>query len=174
MLLLKLDRIRTAHERFEHVYAPQELDTRDDVFDIAGPTTLAMDIFKDKDQFRLVGRVRTSLSQPCSRCLEAFAIEADTPFDLRYLPAGAAPDAGEREIDDDDFSAAVYEQDTIDLGQLIREQCYLALPMKPLCTEACEGLCPQCGTNLNRSTCDCRPDWEDPRLAALRALKKDS
>ena len=33
------------------------------------------------------------------------------------------------------------------------------------------GLCSQCGTNLNRGACACRRDWEDPRFAALRALK---
>jgi uncharacterized protein len=42
--------------------------------------------------------------------------------------------------------------------------------MKPLCRDDCKGLCPQCGTNLNRETCTCSPKWEDPRLAALRGL----
>ena len=32
---------------------------------------------------------------------------------------------------------------------MLREQFYLALPMRPLCREDCHGLCPQCGTNLN-------------------------
>ena len=54
--------------------------------------------------------------------------------------------------------------------QLMDEQFYLALPMKPLCREACKGLCPNCGTNLNEATCDCQVRWEDPRLAALKAL----
>jgi uncharacterized protein len=53
----------------------------------------------------------------------------------------------------------------------MREQFYLALPMKPLCSEACHGLCPVCGTNLNRGTCDCKRDWDDPRLAPLRELR---
>ena len=32
----------------------------------------------------------------------------------------------------------------------MREQFYLALPMKPLCRDDCKGLCPTCGTNLER------------------------
>ena len=56
----------------------------------------------------------------------------------------------------------------------MREQFYLALPMKPLCGDDCKGLCPVCGTNLNRGTCDCKRDWEDPRLAALKTLKAKS
>jgi uncharacterized protein len=33
-------------------------------------------------------------------------------------------------------------------------------------------LCPQCGTNLNTGSCDCSQKWEDPRFAALRAIKR--
>jgi uncharacterized protein len=46
--------------------------------------------------------------------------------------------------------------------------------MKPLCREDCKGLCAQCGTNLNLGSCDCAPVWEDPRLAGLKALKRES
>ena len=78
---------------------------------------------------------------------------------------------GEREIEEDDLTTAFYENDEIDLGQLMQEQFYLSLPMKPLCAGDCKGLCPMCGTNLNRGTCACDPQWEDPRLAALKALR---
>jgi uncharacterized protein len=174
MLLLNLSRIRTPHERFEHVYAAEELETAGDTFSIAAPVALAFDVYKDKDQFRLAGRVQATLSLPCSRCLDAFTWPVDAAFDLRYQPRTQVRDTGEREIEEDDFSAAVYDNDAIDLAQLIREQLYLSLPMKPLCREACQGLCPQCGANFNRAACGCQPGWEDPRLAPLRALKRDS
>ena len=77
----------------------------------------------------------------------------------------------EREIEEDDLTTAFYENEEIDLGHLMREQFCLSLPMKPLCQQDCRGLCPVCGTNLNRSGCDCKREWEDPRLAALRKLK---
>jgi uncharacterized protein len=94
----------------------------------------------------------------------------DAEFDLRYQPHALNAGEGEREIEEDDLTTAFYENDEIDLGQLMREQFYLALPMKPLCREDCKGLCAQCGTNLNTGTCDCSPVWEDPRLAALKNL----
>jgi len=96
------------------------------------------------------------------------------PFDLRYQPHAEHQRPGEREVEADDMDTAFYENDEIDLGQLMQEQFYLALPMKPLCKDDCKGLCPNCGTNLNKATCDCTTHWEDPRLAALRALKKES
>ena len=61
--------------------------------------------------------------------------------------------------------------DQIDLNELLREQFYLALPMKPLCRDDCAGLCSQCGTNLNTGTCQCTSQWDDPRLAPLKELK---
>jgi len=47
------------------------------------------------------------------------------------------------------------------------------LPMKPLCKQDCKGLCSQCGVNLNIETCQCSVQWEDPRLAGLKALITD-
>ncbi len=71
-------------------------------------------------------------------------------------------------------SSVRFANDEIDLRQLMEEQFYLSLPMKPLCKDDCKGLCANCGTNLNKATCDCNTQWEDPRLAALRDLKKES
>jgi DUF177 domain-containing protein len=173
MLALNLARIRTPHERFEQTYAPEQLE-RSDEFRVVEPAALAFDIFKDNQQFRLTGSVRTTLEMPCSRCLEPYIMPVDQTFDLRYQPHAKNTGEGEREIEEDDLTTAFYEHDEIDLGQLMREQFYLALPMKPLCREDCQGLCPVCGTNLNKSTCDCKREWEDPRFAALKKLKAES
>ena len=133
---------------------------------MVAPVSLAFDIFKDKRQFRLAGRVQTTLELPCSRCLEPFTAPVDAAFDLRYQPHAVNTGEGEREIEEDDLTTAFYENDEIDLGHLMREQFVLSLPMKPLCGDACRGLCPICGTNLNRGACGCTRAWEDPRLAA--------
>ena len=173
MLSLDLNKIRTAQERFERVYQPDQL-LREQDFTLVEPVSLAFDIFKDKQQFRLVGHVKTTLELPCSRCLEPFTLPVDQAFDLRYQPHAQNTGEGEREIEEDDLTTAFYENDEIDLGQLMREQFYLSVPMKPLCQDDCRGLCPVCGTNLNRGTCACKQDWEDPRLAVLRNLKHES
>jgi DUF177 domain-containing protein len=167
MLSLNLNKIRTAQERFERVYRPDQL-TRESDYTVVAPVDLQFDVFKDKQQFRLVGHVKTTLELACGRCLESFTLSVDQPFDLRYQPHARNTGEGEREIEEDDLTTAFYENDEIDLGQLMREQFYLALPMKPLCSDDCKGLCPICGTNLNRGACDCSRNWDDPRLAALK------
>ena len=173
MLLLNLATIRTPHERFDQVYSPAVFAGVDDraAFVVIEPVTLGFDLFKDKDRFRLSGRIQTTLEMPCSRCLESFSWPVDETFDLRFQPRTTETAETEREIEEDDFSTAFYDDDTIDLGELMREQFHLSMPMKPLCTDACRGLCAQCGTNLNRTPCDCARGWEDPRFAALKALR---
>jgi uncharacterized protein len=143
-----------------------------DAYQIVAPVELEFDIHKDKDKFRLEGHLRTELELPCSRCLEPYRFAVDADFDQRYLPASAASTDPDREVQEDDLETSYYSDDQIDLAELMREQFYLALPMKPLCRDECRGLCPQCGTNLNTGACDCSPVWDDPRLAALKAIKE--
>ena len=169
-MFLDLARIRTPHEHYEQIYQPDAFAS-DESFRVAAPVSLALDIRKDKQTFHLTGRVQTTLELPCSRCLEPFSRPVDAVFDLRYQPHTANTGADEREIAEDDLSTAFYENEEIDLGQMMREQFLLSLPMKPLCCEECRGLCPVCGTNLNRGACDCRRGWDDPRFDALRELR---
>ena len=170
---LDLSKIRTPHEHFEQVFAPEAFGATpaDADFKVASPVKLAFEIYKDKSTFRLVGRTQTTLEVPCSRCLEPMVLPVDAAFDLRYQPHTVNTGEGEREIEEDDLTTAFYQKDEIDLEQLMREQFYLALPMKPLCSEDCKGLCSMCGTNLNKGTCDCKREFEDPRFDALRQLR---
>ena len=170
MFSLNLKTIRTPQESFERVYEPEQVAVDED-FRVIAPVALAFEIFKDGERFRLAGRVQTTLELPCSRCVELFATPVDALFDLRYQPHAEHTGEGEHEIAEDDLTTAFYEHEEIDLGQLMREQFYLSLPMKPLCREMCGGLCPVCGTNLNHGACACTHAWEDPRLAALRELR---
>ena len=171
---LDLTRFRQPLGHFARTFQPEEMGGEVDAYRIVAPVELEFDIHKDKDKFRLVGRVRTELELSCSRCLEAYRFPIDATFDQRYLPlsdTAATATAAEREIEENDLETSYYSEDQIDLDELIREQFYLALPMKPLCLEDCQGLCSQCGMNRNTGSCDCSAVWEDPRLAALRALK---
>jgi uncharacterized protein len=169
-MFLDLARIRTPHEHYEKIYQPGAF-AADESLRVVAPASLAFDIRKDKQTFHLTGRVQTALELPCSRCLEPFTCPVEAVFDLRYQPQTANVGADEREIAEDDLSTAFYENEQIDLGQMMREQFLLSLPMKPLCSEACKGLCPVCGTNLNRSACDCKRSWDDRRFDALRELR---
>lgn len=169
--LTQLGRHGRGDEHVDRTYESAAFPRQDsDEYTVAAPVHLVVDVHKDRDAFRVSGRVQTRLLLECGRCLEPFAIPVDSAFDLRYLPQPTGSTHEEHEIHEDDLTTSYYKDDMLDLGELMREQVQLALPMKPLCTEECKGLCPECGTNLNTAACDCAPKWEDPRLAALKGL----
>ena len=149
---LDLTRYRQPLNHFSRIFQPDDVGQEGDAYRIVAPVHLDFDLHKDKDRFRLVGTARTELELPCSRCLDPFRMPVDASFDLRYLPATEMTADEEREVQDEDLETSYYRDDQIDLNELLREQFYLALPMKPLCREDCKGLCAQCGTNLNTGT----------------------
>lgn len=169
---LDLTRYRQPLSAFARTFRPEELAHGEEAYRIVAPVWLDLEIHKDTDRFRLVGAVRTELELPCSRCLEPFRLPIDASFTLRYLPETDMATEPERELPEEELEVSFYRDDAIDLEELLREQFYLQLPMKPLCREGCLGLCPQCGTNLNTATCGCTVEWEDPRLAPLEALRR--
>jgi uncharacterized protein len=173
---LELSQIRQPETEFTKVFQPADLPNGDGDYRVTAPVDLRMTIHKDQDRFRLVGTVKSALELECSRCLEPYELPVDREFDLRFLPSLAAvPESGddeETEVEEDDVSITFYRDEQIDLNELLREQFYLALPMKPLHAADCKGICPQCGTNRNTAPCDCNPQWEDPRMAGLKTLLK--
>ncbi len=172
-MLLDLSKLCGDRDRVERDYVASDFGTENAEFCVAEPVHLALDVRKERDHYRLQGRLRTRLEIPCGRCLEGFPYPVNVALDLRYLPQDRNTGCGEREVEMGALSTAFYRDEIIDLGQLMNEQFYLALPMKPLCGEECKGLCPECGTNLNQSSCACRRVWRDPRWAALEGLLKD-
>ncbi len=170
-MLLDLSKLRGAREHFERTFPPSAFDPQDEEYRVAAPVELSMDVVKTgADAYKVSGRATTRLELTCSRCVEAFEMPVSADFDLRYVPVDAIAAEGEHEIADEDLVTAFYTDGSLDVIDLLREQFMLALPMKPLCSDACRGLCPECGANLNRTECGCAPVWEDPRLAPLKGL----
>jgi uncharacterized protein len=171
-MLIDLSRFRGGLEHLERRYEPDAIG-KDEAFKVVAPVDVTAALRKDAQKVRLVGRVGTTLELDCSRCLEPFTVPIDATFDMLFLPAGANTGEGEQEVGEEDLGVSFYKDDTIDLGEVLREQFYLALPMKPLCREDCQGLCPVCGRNRNRERCDCQTGWVDARFDALRKLKEN-
>ena len=124
------------------------------------------------------GDLEAPLALECARCLETFPLKVDQSLDLFFLPHEAGrPDEEEDEVElsDRDMVVAYYEGDRLDLGETVREQLFLAVPMRSLCREGCKGRCRTCGANLNAGACGCRPEVAemDPRLLPLKKILDD-
>jgi uncharacterized protein len=129
----------------------------------------------DDASVHLRGRLAAGLGVECARCLVPFGHPVAQELDLFFLPQGAeagAEDEEEVQLSDHDVVVAYYRDDRLDLGEALREQLLLALPLKPLCREDCRGLCPACGANRNQMDCGCAAETAtlDPRWAALAKL----
>lgn len=107
----------------------------------------------------------------CSRCLREFDWDLDLDYNEEFVAADQVPPEGL--ADEGDVRVNVYDGEEIDLQAGLEEQILLALPIRWLCHEACRGLCPRCGQDLNEGTCTCEPVAVDPRLAVLRQLLED-
>jgi DUF177 domain-containing protein len=170
-MLLDLNKRHGPREHFDRTFPPSAFDPQDSDYRVAAPVELVLEVTRlGDDAFGLSGRARTRLQVDCGRCLEPFEVPVEAAFDLRYVPQSENAGEGEMEVGEDDLATAFYREGVVDLIELLREQFVLALPMKPLCDEACKGLCRECGSNLNKTQCDCAPKWEDPRLASLKSL----
>ena len=129
----------------------------------------------DEATVHVRGRLDASVEIDCARCLARYAVRLGQELDLFYLPRAAEePQAEEEEVElsDRDVVVDYYDADRLDLGEVVREQILLGLPLKPLCRPDCQGLCPRCGKDRNLGPCGCAPEEEpgDPRLEPLRRL----
>lgn len=85
-------------------------------------------------------------------------------------PAGHEESEGE-ELLEEDLGVVALAEPLLDTRPVVVEQIHLGIPMKPLCREDCQGLCGQCGADLNEGPCSCAPAG-DLRLAKLAALSQ--
>ena len=120
---------------------------------------------------RLRAAYKGEFDQLCARCVEPVHTPLEGNFDLIFRPAGADSDPGERSITLDETEIGYYEESGLSLEDVVREQVLLSLPSRTLCNADCKGLCPHCGQNLNKGTCNCGP-IADPRWNALSELAK--
>ncbi len=120
------------------------------------------------DLYRLQGEWSTELMRHCVRCNVEFPLHMEGDCD-RYFQIGVEPDS-----DDSVECDYVAPPGLISLVDLLREEIWLAWKPMVVCSEACRGLCQQCGENLNRHECKCSQNDDDNPFAALKNIRFDS
>lgn len=112
--------------------------------------------------------IRGTFEQDCRRCLETVR----TPVELdSILVFGKSED--EASGDDGEIRVADLDANELEYGYGVREELLLAFDPYALCDPDCAGLCPQCGVDRNKESCDCTLEEPDPRWDALRELKSE-
>jgi uncharacterized protein len=127
------------------------------------PLEIRLTVQKVSGDILVRGQFAGEAHGECRRCLRDVRLWIEEPLTLLYRPGITAAEAEAEEIyacDDRDRE--------LDLAPAVREHVTLALAQYPLCSEACKGLCPKCGTDWNERSCSCEKEQMDERWAALR------
>ncbi|HJZ96796.1 MAG TPA: DUF177 domain-containing protein [Candidatus Solibacter sp.] len=160
--------------RFDETFAPGKIDFTEEALEQASPlhTTGVAELVEESEaQIRIQGKYSVEMTAQCDRCLGRARFPLDASFDLFYRPASDIAREEEVEIDEGDTEIGFYEGAGLELGDVLREQVVLALPMQRVCSDACKGICPVCGRNRNENECDCHVHPADDRWGALRNLE---
>jgi uncharacterized protein len=145
------------------------------VLEKGGPDNIAgvkIRFLKFGDRVLVEGEAEMTASLSCSRCLVEYSYPLHVSFRDEYLPEVKDAKGGEHRLSGNELDVGYYINDEIDIEDIIKEQMLLVIPIKRLCKDACKGLCPECGQNLNTGSCKCKKEKIDPRLAKLSELKE--
>jgi len=123
----------------------------------------------------LEGRVAADILLNCGRCLKEFRLSVTDSFSLTFSPV---PQEGveeeEVELDADELGLITYRDDVLDLTAALLEQLVMVVPISPVCSDGCQGLCPECGLDLNDSRCTCEKKVFNNKFSVLAGLKLKS
>ncbi len=116
------------------------------------------------------GTLKSEVELQCSRCLKPFPLAVASNIDVVYNPAEEINREEHYELKGDELNTGFYREDQIDTNDLLIEQVLFNLPMKPLCSSQCKGICPKCGADLNVAPCNCELKEPDTRFDVLKQL----
>lgn len=147
-------------------------EENDQILGFNTPLKVKIKIYKAGEKYILEGDLSGGLQVVCDRCIDTYHRDLRHDFKV-YLGSPPPADTNWTEVEllDEDLEVGFIKDNEIDLDEIIREQIYLSLPMKFLCSDQCRGLCPTCGSNLNVRDCHCPKDQGHPGFLKLKDLK---
>lgn len=139
--------------------------------EVVKPLVGKIRLLRTTDGILVTGRLHTDVRVSCRRCLKSFDLPVDFALEEQFRPSvdvytGTALPAE----DGEDVVTRTDLHHMLDLTEVVRQDLLLSMPMSPLCSQDCRGLCPRCGEDLNTEECTCQDEEVDPRLEALRQL----
>ena len=137
-----------------------------------GATELRLESWPER--LDIVGQIQARGPFTCVRCLTRFEMVVERHITHILVRNLDVADSSEEEIElnRSDLDRSELRGDSVKLADVLREELLLAMPMKAVCRDECEGICSGCGVELNNESCICKPQI-DERWAALAALKTD-
>jgi len=101
----------------------------------SSPFRLHVEINKRAVGYTVKGNIKGTLTLRCSRCDREFNENMDVDFSYDLMPTS---EITEGQIKHGELDVKFLDEDILDLSDVVREQIFLNLPVKPLCDEKCE------------------------------------
>ena len=146
-------------------------DNGPDTYLFETPISWDVEISNTGDGLYMSGKARAAAVTACARCLEDVHVDFDSDIEEYFLFGERVGDAE----DDDDDCPVLGEDRMIDMEPIAIAALVLDMPLLPLCSDDCLGLCSHCGANLNEGPCECDADDVDETnpFAVLKNLDLD-
>jgi uncharacterized protein len=167
---IELDKLEKSGE-FAQTYRPGDLALEDAELRIVGPAEIRGRYRKNGEEVELQGHLSATVEATCARCLKPVLLPLAAELSERFVGAVSWRDEEQHELREEDLNLAVFNDDAIELDDVVREEILLAMPAQVLCREDCQGLCPICGIDRNVSQCNCESQQTDARWGALKDLQ---
>ena len=129
------------------------------------------EVWVDSPGYRCEATFAYEQTVACDRCLTPIALALEGEVRLLLVANAPQPTEEEVELTAEDLELLLLEGVEFDPEEVLIEQLQLNVPMRAVCKEDCNGLCPDCGINRNYEGCRCDEARIDPRWEALRGLK---
>lgn len=159
----------TMRELHREVTAPERIGL--DLVHIPEGATIDLDLTLQavSEGVLVTGAVSAPLAGECSRCLEPFTDSVALPITELF----AYPDSATEQTTEEDEVYRMVD-DRLDLEPVVIDAIGLELPLQPLCTPDCAGLCPECGVRMAIAGSEHRHEILDPRWAGLAKFASDA
>jgi len=168
---IELEKLEGGRGDFAHVYQPETIGPVDEHITLTEPAQVKATVKRAGNDVFVDGHVETRVRVECDRCLKPVELPVTADFALEYIPGAEYESSSVAALSEEEMAVSVFDGESIDVEEIVKEQVLLAVPARTLCREDCKGICPECGIDLNTGRCNCESQDVDPRWAALKALK---
>jgi len=138
---------------------------------IVSPVKGMLMLHRTSKGIEVKGRIETAVAVPCARCLKEFVLPIVSEFEESLILMHYAPRDEDTELLQSEMDISLLPEGGIEPGDIVEEQIWLNIPLKPLCHNGCKGLCSLCGADLNQGECGCDRQQGDPRFAVLKDFR---
>lgn len=157
--------------KFAHVYALGELPLGEQDLRLLEPARVEGRVRRKGEEIHVTGTLATAVETPCARCLKPVVLPVKAAFSERFVTAVSWRSEEQHELASEDLNLSIFDGETIDLEELMREEIVLATPARVFCRQDCKGLCPVCGIDWNLKVCECQTGQVDSRWEKLKDLR---